>query len=606
MEGEGALFVPGDRLTWTQAATIAARLHAAYSGAALDTKTDGAWYVPYMAYAAEKDLLPAGCPTGETANTTEITRQEIAGLFCRVLAAADLPAINDQSVPDLPAVSASYTDAVKAMYAAGVFTGKEGNRFDPDGLATRAEIATIVTRLLCPAQRVAHDSRKCAAMDGQESNLANGNGAAVTLGDRTYFLYNEQLGPDERAYYIFARDSAGRVTECCRSTEVVESLWAGDDGYLYFLAAGKKLERSLPGSRTAETLYTSPGRIHVYCMYGGDFYLYEEYGAMDIVHSTFRIVRVTNGTARTLADGMQFSQSVPNQLYCFNGSVYYALRAADSDENSLYAVPTDGGTPRRVLSPRFLDEVTFAGDTAYYICMQGEKAEQKIYRTLLDLPDQTECFASAPPESSELYMHLYSYRGDIYLQSSNGRGIWKAAKDGSVTQPYRLTTPYIEFAAFCPDGVIELGVDSMKNELCDTIHFHRTDGTSLLYADYLGRPHRQDDVSALPAAGGVFTAAAETEAGALKVSVTKAWFTAAGDLVLELSCVNSSAAAATLYRINFSLQLGSVQQKISIRDFSDGTIAAGSTAVRRYVFPAAYTGGGDLGSLRWTVSGDCR
>ena len=45
------------------------------------------------------------------------------------------------------------------MYAAGVFTGKNGGNFDPNGSATRAEIAVIVSRLLLPGQRVGHDSR---------------------------------------------------------------------------------------------------------------------------------------------------------------------------------------------------------------------------------------------------------------------------------------------------------------------------------------------------------------------------------------------------------------------------------------------------------------
>ncbi len=77
-----------------------------------------------------------------------------------MLRAEDLPAINDQTIPDLNAVDAEFREAVaERMYAAGVFTGKNGGNFDPNGSATRAEIAVIVSRLLLPGQRVGHDSR---------------------------------------------------------------------------------------------------------------------------------------------------------------------------------------------------------------------------------------------------------------------------------------------------------------------------------------------------------------------------------------------------------------------------------------------------------------
>lgn len=39
-------------------------------------------------------------------------------------------------------------DAVKAMQLAGVVYGRDGNRFDPTGYATRAEAAAVIRRYL--------------------------------------------------------------------------------------------------------------------------------------------------------------------------------------------------------------------------------------------------------------------------------------------------------------------------------------------------------------------------------------------------------------------------------------------------------------------------
>ena len=147
MNGTGKTsFSPKQTVSWAQAVAIAARIHAACNDGEI-AETGGAWYEPYIAYATEAKLLPSTCPDGSAVTAKTITRQELAGLFANVLRAEDLPAINDQTIPDLNAVDAEFREAVQRMYAAGVFTGKNGGNFDPNGSATRAEIAVIVSRL---------------------------------------------------------------------------------------------------------------------------------------------------------------------------------------------------------------------------------------------------------------------------------------------------------------------------------------------------------------------------------------------------------------------------------------------------------------------------
>ena len=45
-------------------------------------------------------------------------------------------------------ISSWAKDAVKAMQQAGILAGKNGNKFDPKGTATRAEVATVLRRFV--------------------------------------------------------------------------------------------------------------------------------------------------------------------------------------------------------------------------------------------------------------------------------------------------------------------------------------------------------------------------------------------------------------------------------------------------------------------------
>ena len=105
-------FSPKQTVSWAQAVAIAVRIHAACNDGEI-AETGGAWYEPYIAYATEAKLLPSTCPDGSAVTAKTITRQELAGLFANVLRAEDLPAINDQTIPDLNAVDAEFREAVR-------------------------------------------------------------------------------------------------------------------------------------------------------------------------------------------------------------------------------------------------------------------------------------------------------------------------------------------------------------------------------------------------------------------------------------------------------------------------------------------------------------
>ena len=61
----------------------------------------------------------------------------------------DLPVAHDAvTFADNAQISGWAAKEVKAMQQAGILAGKGGNRFDPKGTATRAEVATVLRRFV--------------------------------------------------------------------------------------------------------------------------------------------------------------------------------------------------------------------------------------------------------------------------------------------------------------------------------------------------------------------------------------------------------------------------------------------------------------------------
>ena len=109
---------------------------------------DGSWYTDAVAWAAANGIV-----TGTTETTfapdTAITRESLAVILYRYAAmkeqaqgkAGDLTAFADGA-----SVSDWAVDAMAWAVGQGILTGKSGNTLDPQGTATRAEVATILMR----------------------------------------------------------------------------------------------------------------------------------------------------------------------------------------------------------------------------------------------------------------------------------------------------------------------------------------------------------------------------------------------------------------------------------------------------------------------------
>ncbi len=148
----GSVFSPGNNVTIAEAITLAARLHSIYyTGLENFSRYDGGnWYDPYVNYAREHGI------SSENYNYTHpATREE----FVHILAAAlPVEALENTAGYLFFADSADITYAadVRLLSGAGVINGiQESGQvyFKPWAPITRAEVATIITRMADPALR---------------------------------------------------------------------------------------------------------------------------------------------------------------------------------------------------------------------------------------------------------------------------------------------------------------------------------------------------------------------------------------------------------------------------------------------------------------------
>ena len=119
------------------------------NGRFTDVKTD-AYYAPYVNWAAQTGIVNGTTETTFSPDS-RITREQMAVMMKNYAdkLGYDLPAtLEAVTFTDDANISAWAKSAVKAMQQAGILAGKDGNRFDPQGTATRAEVATVLHRFV--------------------------------------------------------------------------------------------------------------------------------------------------------------------------------------------------------------------------------------------------------------------------------------------------------------------------------------------------------------------------------------------------------------------------------------------------------------------------
>lgn len=107
----------------------------------------GQWYTDAVLWAYEQGLVK-GIGGGLFAPDTVVTREQIATILHRQ---AGTPAGGEDALAgftDGQAVSDFAAEAVKWAVESGIINGKPGGQLDPQGTATRAEVAALFARAL--------------------------------------------------------------------------------------------------------------------------------------------------------------------------------------------------------------------------------------------------------------------------------------------------------------------------------------------------------------------------------------------------------------------------------------------------------------------------
>lgn len=145
-------FSPNNSMTRGMFVTALGRLAgidpAQYKNTKFTDAAATAYYAPYVAWAADKGIVNGTTDT-TFAPDTNISREQMAVIMANYAKAMGytVPKTREAvTFADNGSIGSWAKDAVKAMQMAGILNGKDGNRFDPKGTATRAEVAAVLRR----------------------------------------------------------------------------------------------------------------------------------------------------------------------------------------------------------------------------------------------------------------------------------------------------------------------------------------------------------------------------------------------------------------------------------------------------------------------------
>lgn len=183
--------------------------------------------MPYIEWAIKSKVV-SGYGNGKFGPNDSITREQMAEMMVNYAKATGykLP-VSKQAITfaDNARISAYAKDAVKAIQQTGVINGKDNNRFDPQGNATRAEAATILRRFV---ELVIDEgtARGWVQNDAGKWQYISENGKpvigwlTVESGKYHYYftadgimVYGKWLEIDGKWYYFYADGSLAKATK---------------------------------------------------------------------------------------------------------------------------------------------------------------------------------------------------------------------------------------------------------------------------------------------------------------------------------------------------------------------------------------------------------
>ena len=175
------------------------------------------WYTDAVSWAAQEGIVN-GYGNGNFGPQDSITRQQLAAILCRYTAykGASVSANGwASSYPDAGSVSAWAVAAMQWAVKEGYITGSVVNGqvfLLPEASASRAQIATILTRYLCNNDKETLD---LAALEAYGRDYAASLGFTI---DTTMTLANSSYYPGDRVLIRSMEDGRRLVAENVRGT----------------------------------------------------------------------------------------------------------------------------------------------------------------------------------------------------------------------------------------------------------------------------------------------------------------------------------------------------------------------------------------------------
>ena len=150
MQGNAGRFMPNDNLDRAMMAQILYNLEdnpAVNGGSAFGDVGSGSWYADAVAWASANSVI-TGYDNGNYGPNDSITREQMALMLYRYAALKGYETTQSGAgltgFADAESVSSWASEAMTWAVNAGVINGKDGNRLDPQGTATRAEVAQVL------------------------------------------------------------------------------------------------------------------------------------------------------------------------------------------------------------------------------------------------------------------------------------------------------------------------------------------------------------------------------------------------------------------------------------------------------------------------------
>lgn len=220
--GDAGKFRPGDNVTQQEAITMAIRFMnldsqlGSGSGAPADLKV-GNYFKPYLELALSKKLIDkneeiAATKEGEAWGEKKASREWVAKILVRSLgkdAEAKASASMSTGFADQSSISANARGYVNVAVQLNLTKGVEGNRFDPLGKVTRAQIATFFSRggeYVNPGYANVYEGIVTQLTDGKLALYTNGQLKSFTLDNRSvYFTKDSEVRTTQSALKLYTK-----------------------------------------------------------------------------------------------------------------------------------------------------------------------------------------------------------------------------------------------------------------------------------------------------------------------------------------------------------------------------------------------------------------